>query len=1016
MTFFEHILSPFIFIIKQVFLFSYDLTGNYGIAIILLSFAISSLLLPVFIFIEKAKKKDDIIKNKMKPLIEEIKRVYKGQERFYYIKTINRQHNYNSLKALIPILSLLIQIPFFIAAYQFLEGFEPLKGVSFVFIPDLSKPDGLFGLINILPIIMTLVNILTAYYYTRNGNITELKQMLILAAAFLVLLFNLPSGLVLYWTINNVFSFLRLFITNPEVFKKETISKEKSVLFPNYKSLFPKLIKVFNYTLITLTFFQLYWAFNHTFDDIVLRLLAALVVSLMLALITGVFILLLNKYRKDILQIEVKPIVFFSLLFLSIYYYLASKYYFTGVNSDLSLLAILTLLPLQFIGYIYFYRNRIALSNLISTLLFLLLASQLLNLFSIISSSPTSLSFLNISIKTDGSAYLSFIGAGILFSLITVYYYQKSNNLNSINSNKPSFLIYLLSVLYITGLIFYWNPLAVFSSFPAAFKFTGIEILKTNSSLFAISILSGIAIYFILSHKLKKILVFVVFFVAISSFIYNSIIPINLGTLQMHRFSNIDNLAKPIYFYIIEGFLLILIFVFIQRILKQINYSKVIIALILLNLATISQSVYLVSKTGELLTTKREDTNVNKQETIGQHYNGKQDESNYISLSQNKKNVVVIVLDMFQGWYLRQILTDNPELKQTFNGFTWYPNTISVSNYTSSSAPSILAGKNYTPDKLNEDSLHTLGEKVTISNDLLREKAQRNSFHFICNNIPYSKSNTDKYDSHIPDWSDKWENVKPILNIGINRELEYTILWQNSLFFSLPLFVKPSIYNNGKWILPKRESNENTKLSLNYNLLRVLPYISNNKAAEASFVFLWSNATHFPWDIVDDSSNLISNVGPYRNNEWAISKVAIWINWMKNNNVYDNTKIIILSDHGIRDTKVNDSIMIENPFTPEISENLPLSDLLNFTPLMMVKDYDSKGEIIENMKFLSNIDTYDIAFEKDNITNNDSIKNDILEAYLVSWELKRSQLKMPIIKKYTVKRNVYNLDNWTRIE
>ncbi len=227
MNIFETILSPFIFFIEQVFLFGYEFSDDYGFAIVFLSFVVSLLLLPVFILIEKAKKKDDAVKAKMKPLIDEIKRCYKGQERFYYIKTINRQHNYSSVRALIPVLSLLLQIPFFIAAYQFLDGYEPLNGVSFLFIKNLGEPDGVLGVINILPIIMTVVNLITAYFYTRNGNTSERNQMGVIAAIFLVLLFSLPAGLVLYWTMNNVFSFFRLFITNPEVFRKNSIQEIK---------------------------------------------------------------------------------------------------------------------------------------------------------------------------------------------------------------------------------------------------------------------------------------------------------------------------------------------------------------------------------------------------------------------------------------------------------------------------------------------------------------------------------------------------------------------------------------------------------------------------------------------------------------------------------------------------------------------------------------------------------------------------------------------------------------------
>ncbi|HYQ56416.1 MAG TPA: YidC/Oxa1 family membrane protein insertase, partial [Draconibacterium sp.] len=169
----DKIFSPFIFLVRTIFEAGYNLTGSYGIAILLLSFAISLLLLPIFIYIEKTKKHDNAIKKRMQPLIDEIKQVYTGQERFYYLKTLNRQFGYSQFKALIPILSLLVQIPFFIAAYQYLDNLEAIQRISFGPLTDLSKPDHLFGIVNVLPIVMTVVNLLTAYFYTRNGNTSE---------------------------------------------------------------------------------------------------------------------------------------------------------------------------------------------------------------------------------------------------------------------------------------------------------------------------------------------------------------------------------------------------------------------------------------------------------------------------------------------------------------------------------------------------------------------------------------------------------------------------------------------------------------------------------------------------------------------------------------------------------------------------------------------------------------------------------------------------------------------------
>src|SRR6056297_2059735 len=303
MQVFELIISPFYYIVEQFFLLGYKLTDDYGVAIILLSFAISLLLLPIFILIERSKKKDDALKRRMQPLLAEIKRCYKGQERYYYIRTLHRQHGYNSFKSLVPVLSLLLQIPFFIAAYQFLEHFEPLAGQSFLFINDLSEPDGLLGSINLLPIIMTVVNLVTAYFYTRNGDKAERKQMLVVAGIFLALLYNFPSGLVLYWTMNNVFSFFRLFITNPEVFRRSerkkgpgvfSVASLKARLIP----LLPNLLRVFAVLALAVMLSQLHWSFMHNFNDIALRIAVTVIGSLVLTGLIALFLLAYNEKIK----------------------------------------------------------------------------------------------------------------------------------------------------------------------------------------------------------------------------------------------------------------------------------------------------------------------------------------------------------------------------------------------------------------------------------------------------------------------------------------------------------------------------------------------------------------------------------------------------------------------------------------------------------------------------------------------------------------------------------------------
>ena len=81
-----------------------------------------------------------------------------------------------------------------------------------MFLQDLSKADSLFFGLALMPFIMTLVNILSAAYYSRSFSWHKNKSLYIMAGVFLVLLYKSPSALLVYWTMNNVFSILKTFV------------------------------------------------------------------------------------------------------------------------------------------------------------------------------------------------------------------------------------------------------------------------------------------------------------------------------------------------------------------------------------------------------------------------------------------------------------------------------------------------------------------------------------------------------------------------------------------------------------------------------------------------------------------------------------------------------------------------------------------------------------------------------------------------------------------------------------
>lgn len=201
---------PIELLIELVFQLSYWRWENCGISLAAVSLAVSFLSLPLYIIAERWQQKERDIQKAFKLEIDEIKAVFKGDERYMILSTFYRQNHYHPIMALRSSISLMIQVPFFIAAYVYLSNLEMLKGQSLWFIRDLGAPDQLFSIgsfqVNVLPIAMTIINIVASAVYVKGFAFKEKLQLYGMAALFLVLLYNSPAGLVFYWTLNNIFS------------------------------------------------------------------------------------------------------------------------------------------------------------------------------------------------------------------------------------------------------------------------------------------------------------------------------------------------------------------------------------------------------------------------------------------------------------------------------------------------------------------------------------------------------------------------------------------------------------------------------------------------------------------------------------------------------------------------------------------------------------------------------------------------------------------------------------------
>jgi hypothetical protein len=139
---------------------------------------------------------------------------------------MHEKYNYYPFYKLIDILPFLIQIPFLLSVYFSILKFEPFQNLSFLFINDLGSPDGILNGFNLLPFIMFLINLLIIKLDNKN----ILLKDLLFPILFLILLYGMPSALIIYWTLSLILNYLLPDI----VFKKKIYSFYTIIIIPYF--------------------------------------------------------------------------------------------------------------------------------------------------------------------------------------------------------------------------------------------------------------------------------------------------------------------------------------------------------------------------------------------------------------------------------------------------------------------------------------------------------------------------------------------------------------------------------------------------------------------------------------------------------------------------------------------------------------------------------------------------------------------------------------------------------------
>jgi len=207
-------------LVKPLFKFLYwiyEHTGSWVVAIFVLT-----LIVRIFMFPLGYKMTASMLKlQEVAPKLEKIKEKYKDdpikmQEE---MMKVYREVGFNPFSGCLPIL---LQIPIFFALYKVLIITVDLKVSSFLWVPSLADKDPFY----ILPLLMGLTMIIQQ----KLTPTPDQKQALVgyvMAIAFTLIFINFPAGLVLYWTLNNIFNIFQNYLIKDVLLKDKFKAQNK---------------------------------------------------------------------------------------------------------------------------------------------------------------------------------------------------------------------------------------------------------------------------------------------------------------------------------------------------------------------------------------------------------------------------------------------------------------------------------------------------------------------------------------------------------------------------------------------------------------------------------------------------------------------------------------------------------------------------------------------------------------------------------------------------------------------
>jgi hypothetical protein len=408
-----------------------------------------------------------------------------------------------------------------------------------------------------------------------------------------------------------------------------------------------------------------------------------------------------------------------------------------------------------------------------------------------------------------------------------------------------------------------------------------------------------------------------------------------------------------------------------------------------------------------------------------------------LALSKNQKNTIIVMADRALNVFVVPVFDEAPVLYEQYDGFVLYPNTVSFSAQTVMGAPPIWGGYEYTPAEINKRADEPLVKKTNEAILTLPRIFGDAGFQVTVTDPSWANH------SWIPDIR-IYENMKNVT--AMNFIGRYNNLWYDAhgfdgnntvkqikeriFWFSLlrisPLSARILVYDVGNY-WKVLDSHDYRSLVDSYAVLDFLPELTAYDADSPQALFMTNEVPHndaftqypdyIPAEKVTNRGNgAFSDNTTYHTSAAFYHAFGKYLEDMKKNGVYDNTRIIIVADHGTG----------TRPLNSEIDFTVQGKPWTRYNPVLLVKDFGAVGKLSQNFDFMTNADVPLLALngivenpvnpwtnrplsdkEKENgafITNNE---------FFMAHEHDRNKLRIKDDEWIHVHDNIFDQNNWS---